>query len=490
MDIDRLKPKIEEQLKAWDVPSASVAIVKGDEEYTFGIGMKDGKALPAGEDTLYMIASCTKAFTAAACAVLATEGKLDFDVPVREYMPEFRLNDDYATANLTIRDFLSHRTGLPRHEMAWYGTGFSRDQLMKNLKYLPLNAPVRYVFQYSNFNYLIAGSLIERISGMPFETFMKEKLLKPLGMDRTVVYFDEMRKSEDHAVPFAHSEEYTMTGIREIPFYESPAEDASSMTGDPTAAAGCICSCASDMVKWLRFLLSKGKAGDVQLIREDLMELMITPHTDTGDGGPYGPQRSMTSYALGWSIYNYRGFKMAEHGGNINGFTSSVAFMPDLDLGMFISVNMDVSLLADAVIQDIADIYMEKDDGDWYRRMYEYNDEMFRGVVAFFRNFGGEPIEGTAPSHGMKEYAGTYEAPGYRRVLIEEKDGVLTLDFNTFRTKLKHHHYDTFSTVSPLGELPSGFLFTFGSDAAGRLSTVSATLGSEKDLKPIVFTKK
>lgn len=489
MDIDALKKKIEQQLKEWDVPSASVAIVKGDEEYAFAVGMKDGKSAPAGTDTLYMIASCTKAFTAAAAAVLATEGKLDFDAPVREYMPDFRLNDDYATENLTIRDFLSHRSGLPRHEMAWYGTGFTREQLMHNLRYLPLNAPIRYRFQYSNFNYLIAGSLIERISGMPFETFLQEKLLKPIGMNKTEVYLDRMRNSADRAVPFAHEEEYGMTGLREIPFYESPAEDASSMTGDPTAAAGCISSCASDMLKWLRFLLSKGMAGDTRLIREDLMDLLVTPHTDTGDGGAYGPQRSMTSYALGWSIYNYRGLKMAEHGGNINGFTSSVAFMPDLDLGMFISVNMDVSLLADAVIQDIADICMEKDDGDWYGRMYRYNDEMFKGVIEFFKSFGGEPVEGTSPSHDMKDYAGTYEAPGYRRVLIEEKDGVLTLDFNNFRAQLRHYHYDTFATMAPLGELPSGFLFTFGTDPAGKLSTVSATLGSEKDLKPIVFTK-
>ena len=131
----KFSQKIEEQLKKWEIPSASIAVVKeGQTLVARGFGMLDNDCTPANEDTLYMIASCSKAFTATAAAVLATEGKLDFDTPIIEYMPEFRLNDRYATENLTVRDFLSHRSGLPRHEYAWYGTGFTRAELMKNLK--------------------------------------------------------------------------------------------------------------------------------------------------------------------------------------------------------------------------------------------------------------------------------------------------------------------------------------------------------------------
>ena len=488
----KFSAKIEEQLKKWEIPSASIAVVKdGQTLLAKGFGMLDNDKTPADADTLYMIASCSKAFTATAAAVLATEGKLDFDTPIIEYMPEFRLNDSYATANLTVRDFLSHRSGLPRHEYAWYGTGFTRDQLMKNLKDLPLSAPIRYTFQYSNFNYLIVGVLIEKISGMPFEDFLAEKLLRPLGMDKSVTYLGLMRNAKNRALPFTHAVDYTMTGIRSIEFYKSPAEsdEAGAMVNDPTAPAGCVSSCASDMVKWLNFNLNKGKVGDTQLVREDLMDLISTSHVDTGNGGAHEPQRTMTSYGLGWSIYSYRGMKMMEHGGNINGFTSSTAFVPAKGIGVFVSVNMDVALIADAVVQYAIDELCGYEDADWFERMYKYNGDMFEYVKNFYASMGGEKVEGTVPSHPIEEYAGTYEAPGYRRFLITEKDGQLTCDFNTFVVGLKHHHYDSFQTAETVGELPPGMVLTFAADPKGAIRTLSVQLGSEKGLKPIVFTK-
>ena len=486
----KLSQVIEEQLNIWEIPSVSVCVVKdGKTLLCDGFGLRDNDKNKADGDTLYQIASCSKAFTATAAAVLATEGKLDFDTPIIEYMPDFRLNDRYATENLTVRDFLSHRSGLPRHEYAWYGTGFSRQQLMRNLKDLPLSAPIRYRFQYSNFNYLIVGCLIERISGMEFEEFLTEKLSKPIGMTRTVARAAYMRADSNHALPFAHDEDYGMTGIRAIPFYRSPAENDDELVGDPTAAAGCVCSCASDMAKWLQFNLNKGRVGDTQLVREDLMELITTPHTDTGDGGAFEPQRTMTSYGLGWSIYSYRGHKMMEHGGNINGFTSSTAFVPDQNLGVFVSLNMDVALLTDALVQHVIDEVLGAPDADWFNRIRKYNEDMFEHVKTFFASMGGEVKDDTTPSHPIADYAGTYEAPGYRRFLITEENGKLTADFNTFVVGLKHHNYDSFTTDRTVGELPPGLILTFAADPKGAIRTLSVMLGSEKGLKPIVFTK-
>ena len=488
---ERLRRKVEEELKRWDVPSASLCIVKdGETLLSCGCGLRDNAQAPADGRTLYQIASCTKAFTAAAAAILATEGKLDFDKPVLEYIPGFRLNDRYATENLTIRDFLSHRSGLPRHEYAWYGTGFGREELMRNLKDLPLSAPIRYRFQYSNFNYLIAGALIEELSGMKFEDFLSEKLLKPLGMERSKVYFADMYPEPNHALAFDHTQEDTMEGTRQIDFYTSPAMDASQRVGDPTAAAGCVVSCAEDMAKWLKFLLNRGKVGETQLIREDLIDLLFTPHVDTGDGGAYAPQRSMTSYALGWQVYNFRGHRMLEHGGNINGFSSSTALLPDLGLGVFVSVNMNVSLLADAIVQTVMDAFLKTEDTDWFERLYKANGDLFVSVKEFFAAFGGEAKQGTHPSHALAEYAGDYEAPGYRRMRILYQDERLTLDFNTFVVGLKHHHYDSFATEGTVGEMPPGLILTFGTSGAGEIVSVSATLGTEPGLKPIVFTKK
>ena len=480
--------QVEKELERWEVPSASICVVRGDEVLLAGgVGQRDGGSLPSDGDTLYQIASCSKAFTATAAAILATEGRLDFDAPVAEYLPAFRMHDPYASTHLTVRDFLSHRSGLPRHEYAWYGTGFSREELMANLRYLPLSAPIRYTFQYSNFNYLIAGCLIEAVSGMTIEEFLRRRIFLPLGMERTVAFSEEMRRDPNHALPFDHDIPYTTRGIRPIPFYASPAEKPG--VGDPTAAAGCVISCARDMAKWLQFNLSRGRVGGKQLVREDLMDLLYTPHIDTGSGGAYAPERSMSAYGLGWSVYSYRGRKMVEHGGNINGFSSSTALFPEEGIGIFASVNMNTALLADAIVHDAADRLLDSPEGNWHARLRQENETLFQSVKALYASFGGEAVPGTAPSHPLEEYAGDYEAPGYRRFRILCEDGKLRMDFNTFTSGLRHLHYDSFATEEVIGELPPGLVLTFGADAKGRIRTLSAVLGSEKGLAPIVFQK-
>jgi CubicO group peptidase (beta-lactamase class C family) len=480
------------QLKKWNVASASVAVVKdGQVLFADGLGSKDRTDSPADRLTLYPIASCTKAFTATALALLATEGKLDFDKPVSEYLPELHLNDAYATAHLTIRDFLSHRSGLPRHEYAWYGTGFSRAELLRNLKDLPLNAPIRYRFQYSNFNYLIAGAVVEAVSGMPFETFLKEKLLRPLGMTHSLVYGADFRAAENRALAYDCGEEYVLGTAKQIPYYESPAEDPNARVGDPTAAAGCIISCAEDMARWLQFNLERGKVGSRQLVREDLMDLIATPHMFISDScGAYSPQRTCESYALGWSVYNYRGYKMMEHGGNINGFTATTLFIPEIRMGVFVDVNQNVSLIADAISHSLVDALLYVDDiTDWYARLHLANEELYQSVQTVIRSFGGAPVSGTAPSHPLADYTGRYEAPGYRRIVITEKNGHLVMDFNHFVVALRHHHYDCFATREPLGEFPSGLVLRFNPDTAGQIAGISITLGTEQDLLPIEFKK-
>ena len=492
IDLESVISTAREQLRLWNVAAASVTVVKDNEVlFADGLGMRDGESLPADRDTLFPIASCTKAFTATALALLATEGKLDFDRPVREYIPDFRLNDAYATDHLTIRDFLSHRSGLPRHEFAWYGTGFTRPELMKHLKDLPLNAPIRYRWQYSNFNYLIAGALIEAVSGMPFEEFLDSRLLKPIGMTSSKVYNSDFLAVENKALPYDCAEEYTLGESVRIPYYSSPAEDAEGRVGDPTAAAGCIASNAGDMARWLMFNLNRGKNGEEQLVREDLMDLISTVHMFLGEGGgAFGPERSSESYGLGWSIYQYRGRKMVEHGGNINGFTSTTAWLPGENIGVFVSINQNVCMIADAIAHSVIDALIGETGTDWYAKMLKYNKDMYENVKAVLKSFGGEPVPGTTYSHPLEDYAGEYEAPGYRRVLILLAEGELSVDFNHFFAPLGHHHYDIFATRGPLGEFPSGLPLEFGTGTTGKIETVTIRLGTEKDLAPIVFRKK
>ena len=489
-DATGMKAEITGQLARWGAPSASVCVVRENEVlFSGGIGLYDHEKREADARTLYQIASCTKAFTAAAAAVLATEGRLDPDAPVRHYLPSFRLWDEQAGACLTVRDFLSHRSGLPRHEYAWYGTGFSRQQLMENLRDLPQNAPIRYRYQYSNFNYLIAGCLLEAVCGKEIEKILEEKLLLPLGMKRSFPYLSASRTMENSALPFGHDEEYGMTGTRRIDYYRSPAEDDAAGLGDPTAAAGCIVTCAEDMARWLKFLIRAGRTEDGrQLIGETQWETLLEPHISLGSSGPFAPEQCMKGYALGWEASSYRGRRLLQHGGNLNGFTTCTAFLPEEKIGVYVSVNMNVCLLADAIALKLIDDLLGAPDAGWDERMYAYNESLFRQVKAFYAA-GTEKRADAGPVRPLADYAGDYLAPGYRRFRMEWDGSALTADFNTFRTGLRSTGENRFATLDVIGELPAGLELTFGTDDGGNIRTLTVLLGSEKDLKPIVFTK-
>jgi len=491
LDMQKILADLQAALNYWEIPGASLAVVEdGEVRYVGGVGSRDEKGTPVDGKTLFQIASCSKAFTAALAGVLATEGKLDFDTPVIEYMPEFRLNDVYATNVLTVRDFLSHRTGLPRHEYAWYGTSYTRAELLRNLKDLPLNAPIRYTWQYSNFNYLIVGSLIEKITGMSFEEALTEKVLKPLGMLQSHVFSDEYESTGNFSRTYDHEGEYTMHGLREVPYYNTAYTDEATgkKVGDASGAAGCIISNAEDMTKWLQFNLNKGKVGDTQLVREDLMDLIAFPHFTTGDN-PDFPEETMCGYGLGWEIASFRGHKLMNHGGNLPGVTSIVAWVPELKLGVYCSVNMNVALLTEAVARSIVDAKLGIEGGDWSERYHKYTDQAYEHIKEVFRSFGGTPIEGTKPSHPLEEYAGTYSAPGYRSVTVSFEGEQMRAHFNAWDFSLEHFHYDSFATTEPFGEFPSGVIFSFSENSKGIVQNLSIMLGSEKNLKPICFVK-
>ena len=181
---------------------------------------------------------------------------------------------------------------------------------------------------------------------------------------------------------------------------------------------------------------------------------------------------------------------MVEHGGNINGFSASTAWVPSRNFGVFVDAALETTLFADALVHTLVDADLAEETTDWYERLYKANEDMFSGVLEFFRNFAGKPVPDTEPSHSIADYAGTYEVPGYRRLLVTEQDGKLTLDFNHWIVGLRHYHYDTFATEGPIGELPTGLTVTFGTDSTGTVRTASVMLGRAKNLGPVCFTRK
>ena len=259
----------EDALKVWDAPSVGIGVIKdGKVVFCGGFGYRNvEKQLKADGNTLYMIGSCSKSFTAALCGIFADKGLVDLDTPIRRYVPEVELKDPLANKECTLRDLLSHRTGLPRHEYSWYGTDFTREEMVQHMRYFEPSQPFRQTFQYCNYGYILAGYILERISGKTWEQLISEYLFEPLGMTHSTYYRETMEEDENHADPYEHDRERNdQTGMNLIPFFASPVEDREIGIGTPLGPAGSIDSDAADMLKYVQMFLDKGKSGDRQII--------------------------------------------------------------------------------------------------------------------------------------------------------------------------------------------------------------------------------
>lgn len=465
--VEYIDRTMENGLKLWDATSVGLGVIKdGKVILCKGYGMRDtAKGLPATGDTLYQIGSCSKAFTSALVAIFVDKGLIDWDTPVREYVPDLRFYDDYTTANCTLRDVLCHRTGVPRHEYSWYGTPFTRAELLHNIRYLEPNKPFRANYQYNNYGYLVAGYVLETVSGKTYEELLQEYIFDPLGMGRTNAYLDVIEADADHATPYDRPNGMGMKGSEECPFYRTPVEDYSKGIGSPFAAAGSINSCASDMLKWVQLHLQKGQWNGQQLISEKSMNELHKPNIHSGTQGVPGKESlpEFVSYSMAWQVENYRGYKVVSHGGNINGFSAFTSFVPELQLGIVAYTNLTMTLQHYAIGYSVMDCFMDAEPTDWMQRYYDYAVERIANSEDFYGKLRGEQVPGTAPSFDLKAYEGTFARPGYGKLRITAEGGKLHLHFLGSDVPLTHYHYDSFTTdiVFAGGELHVGLPVKF-----------------------------
>jgi len=496
--LDFFRNQVETGLKLWDSPSVSVGIIKdGRIVLCEGFGKRDiENGHPATKDTLYQLASCTKAFTAALVAIMVDQGKLSWDEPLIKYLPDIRFYEDYTTTNLTLRDVLSHRSGLPRHEYSWYGTDFTKEELMFNLRYLEPNKPIRTKFQYNNYGYMLAGHAVERVTGKSWEDCVEEYILKPLGMNRTNMFIDAITADPDHAEPYDRTNPAAdgMKGMRKIPFYKMPVEDYALRKGSPLGPAGTINSCAEEMLKWVTLHLNGGEFEGKRIISQESMaqmhkpnmllpRLMDMPHDET----------KMPSYGMGWFVESYRGYTLVQHGGNMDGFSAWTSFIPELNLGVVAYTNMNTSNLHTALAREIYDYYIGVESGNWVKRYHDFSTEQSGKRSDLTKTFAGERVDGTILSHPMEDYTGTYTRDGYTPAMVRIEDGKLYLKFIDADTELKHYHYDTFITSDLMGggEIPPGLPVTFHTaDFRGDIDTLVMPLCFEEGAAPIRFKKK
>jgi CubicO group peptidase (beta-lactamase class C family) len=467
-------------MREFKVPGAAVAVVKdGKIILAKGYGYRDvARQLPMTGVTLFPIASITKSFTVTALGTLVDQGRLDWDKPVREYLPGFQMYDPVATEQLTPRDMVTHRSGLPRHDLIWYSSSLSREELVARLRYLEPNKPIREKFQYNNLMFVTAGYLGGRILGSSWEDLVRQRVLEPLGMMNSKFSSDDARKSPDYALPYRKNRKTEV--VSEIAF---------SKWGD-VGPAGAMNSSIDDMSKYLLMHLSKGAFAGKQVLGRNNAEQMQSPQMVL-QGSPLFAEIGESSYGLGLFIETYRGHKHVQHGGNLDGFSLMLSFLPNDGIGVVVLTNLDGTPLRDLIPYVVYDRLLGLDSIDWVQRFREIERKARdQELSADKKGYTGRK-EGTSPSHDLAEYAGEFEHPGYGKLTFRvEGTGdarKLFLKLNDVERPLEHFHYDTFQVPeNPLDPFEK-LRVTLPTDAQGELSKVEANL--EASVKEIVFKR-
>ncbi|MGD2108133.1 MAG: serine hydrolase [Phycisphaerae bacterium] len=423
---------VEQAITDWNTPGLAIGIVLDDGLiYAKGFGLRDREHnLPVTPKTLFAIGSSTKAFTTFLLGLLVDEGKLDWDKPVADYIPGFKLHDDYASTHVTARDLVTHRSGLPRHDLAWYNSAFERATLVERLPFYLPNKSFRETFQYNNMMFLTAGYLGGKLAGSTWEKAVRERIFQPLGMSQTNLSVNDSQKAPDYALPYEEKgDEIRRMAFRNI---------------DNVGPAGSINSNIEDMSRWLMVHLNKGKLDGKQIINEATLTDMHTPHMVIS-AIPEEPEFSPSCYGLGWFIDTYRGHYRVHHGGNIDGFTALVTLFPRDGLGVVAFANKNGASLPNLVTLHAADRILGLDFKDWNGEALEDWKVSKEATKEAEEKKDTLRKSDTEPAHALSEYAGEYEHPGYGVLTIELKDEQLVMTFNKIVTPLQHWHFEVFN---------------------------------------------
>ncbi len=436
--LDGFDAVIEKAIKDFKVPGLAIAVVKdGEVIYAKGFGQRDiEKNLPVTPRTLFAIGSCTKAFTTFVMGTLVEEGKLEWDRPMRSYLPGFRMSDPIATESITPRDLVTHRSGLPKHELVWLNSRLTGKDLVPRLVYLEATEPLRSKFQYNNIMFMVAGYLIETIDGRPWEEAVRARIFQPLGMVASNFSVRDSQHAYDHATPYAEHE----GKVRAIPF-----RDVTHV-----GAAGSINSNVTDMARWMAVHTQGGKLGGKSIISPSVLAELHTPQMTMGRPSQK-KEISPASYALGWMVDTYRGHRGVGHGGGIDGFTAETSLFPDDGVGIVVLTNKEGSPLPDLIVLHAADRLLGLEPIDW---LAEGLDQSKKGEDARKEAAKKKKKEtwrrsGTHPAHPLEEYAGDYEHPGYGLLKIELRDGRLSCVYNRIEFTLEHLHFEVFNAPRP-----------------------------------------
>jgi CubicO group peptidase (beta-lactamase class C family) len=459
---------VEQARQAFEVPGIAVAVVKdGRVVMSKGYGVRKlGSPDPVTPQSLFRIASNTKAFTTAALAMLVDEGKLHWDDRVVDRMPAFQMYDPYVTREMTIRDLLTHRSGLGLGAgdlMFWPATDFTRDEIIRRIRFLKPASSFRSRYAYDNLLYLVAGQLVPLITGKSWEQFVRERIFDPLGMAHTNASTRALIAAADVAAPHARA------GGKLVTLQQTDH--------DNNAPAGSINSCVEDLAKWMLLQLSRGgKLFSAARSKEMWSGQTILPIEDLPKGAPASlaaVQPQFNSYGLGWMLRDYRGHKMVYHTGVLAGYVSRTTLIPDLNLGIVVLTNQEEPGAHAAIAYTVLDHYLGAPPSDWVQAFHQLAKiETAEGEAEAARS-GGKRNAESRPSLPPASYAGRYRDPWYGDVVIENRGGKLSISFTHTKQltgDLDHWQYDTFVARWHDRTLGADAYVTFALNADGSIA--------------------
>ena len=476
----------ERVLKTWKAPGFAVAVVEKNKIiYAKGFGYRNyEKKLPVTTNTLFAIGSCTKAFTASIIGLLQQESKLDIDQPAHQYLPELNFYSADLTNTVTLRDMMSHRTGLPRHDFSWYlFPTESRDSLYRRIQYLQPTYPLRRTWQYNNFMFVAQGSIIEKLTGKTWEQNITERILTPLNMSSTVFSIHDMEKNSGAALGYGLKKDSL---IDKLPYYNISA----------AGPAGSINSNVLDMSNWVMTWIHNGKFNNKQILDSNFLKEAMSSQTVISNGFPAkdNPDVYFSTYGFGWMLSSYKGHYRVEHGGNIDGFSASTCLFPTDSIGIIVLSNQDRSSVPSIIRNLIADKLLGKPYFNWNDYLRNNYLKIKQQAQAAQKTKTSAKKPNTKPSHPLKDYEGLYSNPGYGTFDVFLRNDSLFAQTSRNFIWLQHYHYDVFtpylSNEQPLDTTEeNNFKIQFNTGVNGDIESLNA-IGFEAPSIPLVFNKK
>lgn len=439
--IEALDKMIQQGITDWKIPGLATVVVKDNEvifKKTYGVKSIESND-PVNGETLFAMASTTKATVAMAMGMLVDEGKLDWDDKVIEHLPSFQLSDPYITADARVKDLFTHNLGIANADMLWVLDSLSTTETLRRFSNTKKVYPLRGGFIYQNIMYAAAGEIIKNISGKSWQEFVQERLFNPLNMKRSQTRATDILKAGNYATPH-------------YDFDDQGVQMVDRNYSDQIGAAGMMWSSIDDISYYLKFILAKGVIGNDTLIKPDTFKTLFKPHALIPENQFYPTARltqpNWLSYGLGWFQHDYRGHKLDFHTGSLQGLVAIAGVMHDKNVAVYVFANMDHAELRHAIMYQALDFFaFDDDNAQWHSKVLNLYDDIKEKSKEGLKKQEEYRVTNTQPTLDLASYTGRYVHPLCGTLSITQESTGLQLNFNDFeKIVATHWHYDTFRT--------------------------------------------